>query len=335
MIKSCRLIAKHAMAKRMFAALALGGCAIFLGLASPVAAQDYPTKPIKLIVPFAPGGGNDTIARTLGQRLSQALGQPVVIDNRPGAGGKLGVEIGVRSAPDGYTLTLISNSYAVNPSLYSLPFDPINDITPIGMIASGPFLVAVNPSLPVKTLGDLVALAKKKPGELTYASSGLGGISHLATELFLHTTGTDMIHVPYKGSAPALTDTVSGQVDIFFSTAGAALPYVQANRLRVLAETLPNRIEVAPTIATVKELGIPYEVIVWYGLIGPKGIPVEVRDRLNKEMNIAMQDPDIKNLLRKNGESPVSGTSDMFLKQIKDEMAVWSKVVKQSSIKVE
>lgn len=211
-----------------------------------LAADKWPSKPIKLIVPFAAGGGNDGIARSLGLLLSKSLQQPIIIDNRPGAGGKLGVEMGLKAEPDGYTLTLISNSYSVNPSLYKLPFDPILDMTPIGMIARAPFFVSVNPTVPVNTLQELVSLAKSKPSELTYASSGTGGISHLATELFLTTAGISMTHVPYKGSAPALTDTVSGQVNVMLTTAGSTLPYMEEKRLKVLAVTLPNRVSSAP-----------------------------------------------------------------------------------------
>ena len=249
--------------------LLLGAAA---SVAGPAAAQTgpYPNKPIKLIVPFAPGGGNDAIARSLGRRLGESLGQPVVIENRAGAGGKLGVEMGVRAEADGYTLTLISNSYAVNPSLYELKFDPLTDITPIGMIARAPLIITVPSALPVKTMSDLIQLAKTKEGGLTYASSGQGGISHLATELFLSTAGIHMTHVPYRGTSPALTGAVAGQTDVFFSTAGPAFPYLQNGRLRALAQTLPKRIQADPSIPTVGEAGLPgYEVVVWYGLIAP------------------------------------------------------------------
>lgn len=299
-------------------------------------AADYPTKPIKLIVPFAPGGGNDAIARTLGRRLGDALGQPVVIENRAGAGGKLGVEAGVKADPDGYTLTLISNSYAVNPSLYPIKFDPIKDITPIGMIARGPLLIAVPTTLPVNSLADLIQLAKTRKGGLTYASSGQGGISHLATELFQRAAGIEMTHVPYRGTAPALTDTVAGQTDLFFSTAGAAFPYMKNGRLKVVAETLPKRIQAEPSIPTVAEAGVPgYEVIVWYGLIAPKGLPADIQQRLNKEMNIALALPETVEQLKANGEEPAIGKPEQLMAQIQKELTVWKRVVTDAKIQVE
>lgn len=314
--------------------------AILIGLASSgigkaVQANEYPSKPIKLIVPFAAGGGNDGIARSLGLLLSKSLQQPVIIDNRPGAGGKLGVEMGLKAEPDGYTLTLISNSYSVNPSLYKLPFDPIHDMTPIGMIARAPFFVSVNPRVPVNTLQELVSLAKSKPGELTYASSGTGGISHLATELLLTTAGISMTHVPYKGSAPALTDTVSGQVNVMLTTAGSTLPYMEEKRLKVLAVTLPNRVSSAPDIATVREEGIPYEVTVWYGIIGPKGIPSDIQNKLNKAINAAVSEGEMAERLKTTGEAPAPGSPKSFQKQIADEITLWGDVVKQAGVTVE
>ncbi|VCU71034.1 Tripartite tricarboxylate transporter family receptor [Pigmentiphaga humi] len=304
-------------------------------LAAPAAAA-YPEKPIKLIVPFAPGGGNDAIARTIGRRIGEALGQPVVIENRAGAGGRLGVDAGVNAEPDGYTLTLISNSYAVNPSLYTIKFDPIKDITPIGMIAQGPLLIAVPASLPVKNLSELIALAKSRKGDMTYASSGQGGISHLATELFLKDAGIEMTHVPYRGTAPALTDTVAGQTNVFFSTAGAAFPYMKNGRLKVLAQTLPKRLVAEPSIPTVNEAGLPgYEVVIWYGLVAPKGLPPAIQQRLNKEMNAALAQPELIEQLKNNGEEPTPGKPEQLASQIAKELAVWKRVVAEAGIRAE
>ena len=313
---------------------ALAAAAVIAPL-SAAYADDYPSKPIKLIVPFSAGGGNDAIGRTLGQLLSDSLKQPVVVENRPGAGGKLGVEQGLSAEPDGYTLTLISNSYSVNPSLYTLPFDPINDMTAIGMIARAPFFVSVNPKVPADNLQELIALAKKKPGELTYASSGLGGISHLAMEAFLAKAGVSMTHVPYKGSAPALTDTVSGQVDVMMTTAGSTLPYRQDKRLKVLAVTLPERVSSAADIPTIREEGVPYDVTVWYGIIGPKGIPAAIQTKLNDAINQAVVQPDMVNRLKTTGEEAAPGTTDAFKEQIANEITLWGEVVRAANIKVE
>ena len=323
--------------RKKWSGAALGSTLAVVLLAASVSsayAEEYPSKPIKLIVPFAAGGGNDGIARLLGQLLSDDLKQPVVVENVPGAGGKLGVEQGLKAKPDGYTLTLISNSYSVNPSLYKLPFDPIEDMTPIGMIASAPFFVSVNPSVPVDTLEDLVALAKKKPGELNYASSGIGGISHLAMELFLKTAGISMTHVPYKGSAPALTDTVSGQVNAMMTTAGSTLPYRADKRLKVLAVTLPKRVSSAPDIPTVREAGVPYDVTVWYGIIASKGVPVEVQTILNTAINKAVVKPEMANRLQSTGEEAMPGSPQDFQKQIIKEISLWGDVVRESGVTV-
>lgn len=321
---------------RLFGKLMPAMVAGVVAIAAPAAglAETYPSKPIQLIVPFAAGGGNDGIARSLGKILSDKLGQPVVVDNRPGAGGKLGVEMGLKAAPDGYTLTLISNSYAVNPSLYTLPFDPITDMTPIGMIARAPFFVSINPKVPANSLAELVELAKKKPDGLTYASSGTGGISHLATELLLSTAGIKVMHVPYKGSAPALTDTVSGQVDMMLTTAGSTLPYRKDKRLNVLAVTLPKRVSSAPDIPTVREAGIPYDVTVWYAIIAPKGVPVEIQKKLNAAINASLSEGELAQRLATTGEEPAPETPDALRKQIEDEIVLWRKVVKDAGVTV-
>ena len=330
--------------RHLFRLAAASGCAmttVALGLSAltwhgHADAQAYPAKPIKLIVPFAPGGGNDAIARLLGRQLSESLGQPVVIDNRAGAGGRLGVEQGVRAEPDGYTLTLISNSYAANPSLYPIKFDPIKDITPVGMIARAPLLVAVNPKLPAHTLPELIALGKTKAGGLTYASSGQGGISHLATELFMKSAGITMTHVPYKGTSPALTDTVAGLTDVFFSTPGAASPYMKNKRLNVLAVTTPKRSAAEPQIPTVGESGLPdYDVTVWYGIIAPKGLDPAIQKQLNQAINTALGGKEVQDHLKTTGEETSPGTPAAFMDQINKEVALWRRVVADARIQVD
>jgi len=233
-------------------------CLISAGASTVALAEtSFPTKPIKIIVGFAPGGGSDFIARIVAQKLSQKLGQTVFVENRPGAGGNLGAEIAMKSAGDGYTLFLAATSYTVNANLYKLPFDPVHDITPIARLASGPFIIATNPELPVKNLKELVELAKKDPGKLSYASAGNGSITHIATEYFLTTAGIDVLHVPYKGTSPALTDTISGQVQFIFGTVASTMPHVQSGKLKPLAVTTAKRLAALPEVPTVMESGYP------------------------------------------------------------------------------
>jgi len=298
-------------------------------------AQDYPTRPIKLIVPFAPGGGNDAIGRIIAKNLSETLGQPVVVDNRSGAGGRLGVDSGVRSDPDGYTLTLISNSYAANPSLFKISFDPIKDITPIGLIARTPLLVAIRQDLPVNNIAELIQYAKLRPGKLSYASSGLGGISHLSTELFLKSANIQMEHIPYKGTSPAMTDLVSGATDLFFSTSGTALPYMRTNKIRVIAVTTPKRSKAEPSIPSIAESGLPnYAVTVWYGLVGPKNLAPAIVQKLNLGLIKALEDNRTLDLFRTTGDEASPSNPEEFKNLIELEIAQWQKVVIDAKIKV-
>jgi tripartite-type tricarboxylate transporter receptor subunit TctC len=307
-------------------------------LAAPTAilAQQYPTKPVRVVVPFAPGGGSDFIARFMAQRLTTALGQQVIVENKPGAGGILGIEAGIKSPADGYTLTLIASSYTVNPSIYKINFDPVNDITPIIQISQGPLLVVVRPSLPVKTTKELIALAKSKPGLLNFASSGQGSVIHLATELFDSMAGVKMNHIPYKGTGPALTDTIGGQTDIFFSSTATAMPHVQSGKLRAIAVTTAKRIPALPNVPTVAESGLPgYEVILWHGLIGPKGLPRPIVERVNGELTKALQLKETADQLQNDGVAPAGGTPEQFAAQIKKEIEVWRKVAADAGVKAE
>jgi len=308
-----------------------------LVIAAPAAfAQQYPTKPVRIVVPFAPGGGSDFIARFMAQRLTAGLGHQVIVENKPGAGGILGIEAGIKSPPDGYTLTLIASSYTVNPSVYKINFDPMNDITPIIQISQGPLLIVVKPSLPVKTTKDLVALAKSKPGQLNFASSGQGSVIHLATELFDSMAGVKMNHIPYKGTGPALTDTIGGQTDLFFSSTATALPHVQSGKLRAIAVTTAKRIPALPNVPTVAESGVPgYEVILWHGLIGPKGLPRPVVDRINGEVTKALKLKETGEQLQNDGVDPAGGTPEQFGAQIKKEIGIWRKVAADAGVKAE
>jgi len=315
------------------AIIALASCG-----ATAVHAQDnaYPTHPITLVVPFAPGGGNDFIARFIAERLGSALGQPVVVDNKPGAGGMLGVRIGVGAKPDGYTLTLISNSYTVNPSLYKLPFDPVGDITPIVQIAQGPFIVVANPGLPAKTVADVVALAKAKPGEINYASSGQGSIPHLATELLASMAVVRLTHVPYRGGGPALTDTIAGRTSLFLSPTSTAIQHVKAGILHALAVTTSARSPVFPDVPTVAEAGVPgYEVVLWHGIIGPKGLPAPIVARLNREVNAILHLKEATALLENDGVAPAGGPPARLQALVSREITTWRKVVEQAGIKIE
>ncbi len=308
--------------------------AVACGLACPAAAQSYPAKPIRLIVAAAPGGGTDFVARLMGNKLTEALGQQVIVENRSGAGSTLGYEYGVRAAPDGYTLTMISPSYVINPSLYPIKFDAVNDYTPVITVARGPYVVVVHPSLPVKTVRELIALAKARPGHIVYGSSGQGAIVHLTTELFLYMAGVQMTHVPYKGGGPAMTDLIAGQIQLVFATSQVGLPQAKAGRLRALAVTTPERIAAEPNLPTVAESGVPgYEVTNWHGLIGPKALPRAVVERLHGEMAKILNLHEMASRLQADGMTPAGGTSAQLLEQIRKEIEQWRQVVVRAGIK--
>ena len=293
--------------------------------AGAVRAQNYPVKPVRIIVPFAPGGGNDFIGRLVAQKLTESLGQQVIVENRAGAGGVSGAELGVKARPDGYTLNLVGGSYPVNANLYKLAFDPITDITPIIQISQGPFIVVVHPSTPVRTLKELIALARAKPGVVNYASHGTGGIGHLATELLLN-----------KGTGPALTETIAGQTSVLLGSVAPTLPQVKTGRLRALAVTTKDRISAAPDIPTVAEAALPgYEVVLWHGLAGPKNLPQAIVDRINGDVNKSLRSPEMVDRLAADGVSPAGGSADKFMAQIKRDIEVWRKVVQLTGSKAE
>ena len=304
--------------------------------ALPVFAQNYPAKAVRIIVPFAPGGGSDFIGRFIAQRLSATMGQQFIVENKPGAGGVIGIEQGVKSAPDGYNLVLIASSYTVNPSVYKLNFDPISDVTPVIQISQGPLLIVANPSLPAKTAKDLIAAAKAKPGAINFASPGQGSVIHMATEYFANMAKIKMNHIPYKGTGPALTDTISGQTQVLFSSTASALPHVKSGRLKAIGVTTPKRIPALPEVPTVAESGLPgYEVILWHALIGPKGLPKPIVDRLNAEVVKVLKAKDTEDQLQNDGVSPAGGKPEQLGAQIKKEMGVWKKVAADAGVKVE
>ena len=316
--------------------LSLVPCALSLGMAAAHAQPPYPVKPIRFVAPFAPGGGTDFIARVAAQKLTEAVKQQVIVENRPGAGGTLGAEIGARAAPDGYTFTVIAGSYAVNPSLYKLAFDPVNDVTPVIQFSQGPFVIVAHPSLPAKTAKDLIALGKARPGHLLYATSGQGSITHLATELFAMMSGIKMTHVPYKGTGPALTDTIAGHTQLLWGSAAAAVPAVKGGRLKALGVSTAARIAALPDVPTVGESGLKgYEVILWHGLIGPRNLPRPIVDRVNGELNKALKAKDMEEKLAADGVSPAGGTADQFAALIRRDIEVWRKVVQKAGVKAE
>jgi Uncharacterized protein conserved in bacteria len=309
-------------------------CMMLFG-AGAVCGQQYPVKPIRFIVGSAAGGGTDFVARLMAHRLTEVLGQQIIVENRPGAGSSLAYEFGVKAAPDGYTLTMITPSYAIIPSLYPMKYDPLNDFTSVIQVARGPFVLVVHPSLPAKTTRELIALAKARPGQIIYGSSGQGAIVHLTTELFLYMAGVRMTHVPYKGGGPALTDLIAGQISLVFATSQTGLPQVKAGRLRALAVTTPERIPAEPNLPTVAESGVPgYEVTNWHGLIGPKGLPRAVVNRMHDEVANLIKLKDMEERLQADGMSRAGGTSEQFYEQIRKELDQWRQVVTRARIKI-
>lgn len=318
----------------MFARLLAAG---LIALAAPyAAAQQYPSKPVRIIVPFAPGGGSDFTARLMAQKLTERYGQSFIVENRAGAGGDLGAELALKAPPDGYTLLLISASYTVNPSVYKLSFDPIKDIAPVIQISGGPYVVAVHPSVPAKTLAEFVNYARAQPEKLAYGSSGNGSVMHVSTAYFLDSAKIKVLHVPYKGTGPALQDTLGGQVQLIFGAVPTTLPHVKAGKLRGLAVTTQKRIAAAPELPTIAESGYPdYEVTNWHGLVAPRGVPREVIEQLNRDINSMLGSDDFKKVLANDGLEPAGGPSSRFAEVLARETARWAKVVQQAGIKAE
>jgi tripartite-type tricarboxylate transporter receptor subunit TctC len=318
-------------------------CVGFLGIALATvagfaSAQAWPSKPIKWVVPFAPGGTTDILARTVGDKLAISLGVPVVIENKPGAGGGIGAEFTAKSAPDGYTIMggTIS-THAINASLYSkLPYDPVKDFEPITLIARVPNMLVVNPSIPAKDVKELIALLKANPGKYTFASSGNGTSQHLSGELFKAMAGVEMQHIPYKGSPPALQDVVGGQVTMTFDNITTAWPLAKAGKLRALAVTTAKRSAVAPDVPTLAEAGLPgFEVGSWQGVFAPAGTPPEIVKRLNVEIVKILNMPDVKEKLIGLGAEPVGNSSEEFSAMVKAEVVKWADVVRKSGAKVD
>ena len=304
--------------------------------ATSAAAQTWPAKPVRLVIGFSPGGPSDILSRMLGAKLAEGLGQPFVYDNRPGAGGNITAEITAKSPPDGYTIMMGNNSIlAANVSLYkNSGLNPEKDFTAIVLVAGQPNVLVVHPSLPVKTTKELIALARSRPGQLNYASSGSGAAAHLAAELFKSMTGTNMVHVPYKGAAPALTDMIAGQCQVMFATSLSVSPYLKAARLRPIAVTTAQRSASMPELPTVAESGVPgFEASTWHGLAGPAGLPQPIVDRLNAEVNRIIKLPEIRDRLAQQGTDVIGGTPQQMSAQIRLEIPKWAKVIAASGAK--
>jgi tripartite-type tricarboxylate transporter receptor subunit TctC len=311
---------------------------LVIASSSTALAQSFPSKPLRFIVPFPPGGSADILARTIGQKMSEGLGQSVVIDNRPGAGTAIGAEATAKSAADGYTIMIGTvSSHAINPSLNAkLAYDPIRDFTPISPVASIPFALLVHPSLPAKSIEELIAVARSKPGVLNFSSAGNGTSNHLAGELFKSMARIDLVHIPYKGSAPALNDLLAGQVNMMFDLVLTAAPHVKAGTVRAVAVTGKGRSGVLPNVRTIAESGLPgYEVSAWFGIFAPANVPPPVVQSLNKEVVRIMQLADVRERLASQGAEPMSGSSEGFAEFVRIELAKWSGVVKAAGMRSE
>ena len=311
--------------------------AVCLG-AAPALAQQYPNKPVRLIVGFAPGGGTDVLARALAQQLTESLGQTMAVDNRTGAGGMISAELTAKAPPDGYTLLVGSAAaFAINPNLMAkITYDPVKDFTPIGMFATLSYAVDVHPSLPVKSIRELIALAKAKPGELNFGSAGTGSSTQLAIEQFLLAAKVRMTHVPYKGNTPAMTALMSGEVAMVFDPVLTSLPQVRAGRIRALAVTTAKRSALLPEVPTVSEAGLNgYEAGNWFGIFAPVGVPPAIANRLNAAINAAMTNPAMKDRLQSQGADPLSGTPQQLGALVTNELAKYAKIVKAAGIRIE
>jgi len=331
MMYSTRALAK--LAKLSLTAFVFSWLSLAATTAS--AQTNYPNKPIRLIVGFAPGGGSDLIARLVAAKLGPVLGQSVIVENKPGAGGNLASELALKSPADGYTLFLSAASYTVNPSFYKLPFDSGNDMTPIALLARGPFIIAATKNLPANTLQELVTLAKASPGKYSFATSGQGSITQMATEYFNETAGINLLHIPYKGTSPALTDTVAGHTDIIFGTVASTLPLVGTGQLKALAVTTPKRLAALPNVPTVMESGYPsYEVTNWHGIIAPKGVPVAIQDKLNKAINQVLQDPEMEKTLTSDGLTAAAISPEAFGELLRSEIARWGALAKSRGLSI-
>ena len=304
---------------------------------APAQERSYPTKPIRFIVPFAPGGGGDIVARLIGARMTEGMGVQFVVDNRAGASSTVGDTLGARAAPDGYTINLVTTSYAVNPSFYKkLPFDPVDGVTPITLIGTSPLLAVVHPAVPAKTIKELIGHAKAHPGKLNYASTGNGGLVHLYVELFKLMAGVDMAHIPYKGTGPALNELIAGQTQFFLGSNVATLPHVKSGRLRALAVTTAQRSSALPELPTVAEAGVPgFEAVHWFAVLAPPRLQREIVSRLNAEFKRVIAMPDVASGMQQTGLVPMHTSPEALRERIRTEVAKFARIVKEANIRAD
>ena len=321
-----------------FALLPLRAAAVLVALTTVVAAQEYPAKPIRMIIPFPPGGGSDVAGRVVANVLTERLGKQVIVDNRAGAGAVIGSELAANAPKDGYTLLMVSLAHTVNPWLYDLKgrYDPIKSFTPVAMIAASPVVLVVNPNVPVKSVADLVALAKKQPGKLQYASAGVGSVTHLAGELFKFTAKVDMLHVPFKGAGPATIDVVGGHTSLMFGGLLATTPQVRSGKLRAIGMGSLKRNPIFPDVPSIAEAGVPgYETVNWFGLVAPAGTPPTIVERLHREITLVQDLPEVQKQFDADGATIIRMTPAAFGDYMVADMNKWERVVKEGGIKAQ
>ena len=324
----------------LFSAFAVSSASLaFIALSAPQAhAQAYPSKTIRFVVPYPAGGPLDTVARLLGAKVGESVGQPVVVENKPGAGGNIGADIVAKSPADGYTILMGAvATHAINPSLYkSIPYDPIRDFAPVTQVASTPNVLVVNPGVPAKDVKELIAYAKANPGKLSFGSGSIGSAGHLAGELFKATAGVDMVHVPYKGAAPAMQDLIGGRIQLMFDNLASSLGQVKAGKVRALAVTTAKRSPLAPDLPTIAETGVPgFDISTWFGIFAPAGTPKPALDRLHAEFAKALAAADVRDRMTSMGAEPVGNTPDEFAAFVRSEGEKYSKVIRASGAKVD
>jgi len=313
-------------------------CAFFIAAIFPMttAAQSYPSKPVRLIVPFPPGGSNDVVGRMIAVQLSARLDKAVIVENQGGAGGLIGTEMAARSQPDGYTLLLISVAYAFIPAIYKLPYDPATAFTPVAILGAGPVVIAVTSKLPVNSVRELIALAKEKPGELNYATAGVGSFQHLASELFKLQAGVDIVHIPFKGGGPAMMDVIAGNTQIAIGSLIQTLPHIRSGRLKPLGVGSAKRVAALPDLPTISEAGVPgYEATNWWGIVAPAGTPRSVIERLHRELSVILASAETKKRFETEGGEAAQMSPEEFGRFIASETVKWAKVVKEAGIKPE
>ena len=312
---------------------AIAATALLATVGTAHAQQKYPVRPIRLVVPFAPGGGTDIMARSLAQKLSEAFGQTVVVDNRAGGGGTVGTETVVRANPDGYTMIIVSGSFAANAAVYKLPYDSVNDIAPVALVGETGNVIALPLAVPIKSIQELIAYDKASPGTLNYGSTGTGGFTHLITELFNQLAGTKLTHIPYKGTGPALNDLLGGQIQVLFGSLPSTIPLIKQNRVRGIGVTTPKRSPALPDIPAIGEAVPGYEAVLWYGFWGPKGLPKNIVTLWNTEIRKALKQPDLQQRLANEGLDPSDAPPERFNEVVRRDVAKWIRVVKTGNIK--